>query len=84
MKERIVLLSIMASLWVFLFIFQNYTPTFWALIWLCTFMFLYAVYMQIAFKHQKRKRKGFPRGAWQPRKPPHAGGLRLPVPGRHS
>ena len=60
MKERIVLLSIMASLWVFLFIFQNYTPTFWALIWLCSFMFLYAVYMQIAFKHQKRKLKKKP------------------------
>lgn len=61
MKERLVLLVIIASLWVFLFIFQNYMPTFWALIFLCSFMVLYAIYMQIAFKHQKRKLKKTPR-----------------------
>ena len=55
MKERIVLLLIIASLWVFLFIFQNYMPTFWAIVFLCSFMFVYAIYMQIAYKHQKRK-----------------------------
>lgn len=61
MKERLVLLIIIASLWVFLFIFQNYMPTFWALIFLCSFMFIYAIYMQIAFKHQKRKLKKKPK-----------------------
>lgn len=60
MKERIVLLLIIASLWVFLFIFQNYMPTFWALIFLCSFMFVYAIYMQIAFKHKKRKQRKNP------------------------
>lgn len=61
MKERLVLLVIIASLWVFLFIFQNYMPTFWALVFLCSFMFVYAIYMQIAFKHQKRKLKKNPK-----------------------
>ncbi len=60
MKERVVLLVIIASLWVFLFIFQNYMPTFWALVFLCSFMVVYAIYMQIAFKHQKRKLKKKP------------------------
>ena len=32
-------------------------PTFWALIFLCSFMFIYAIYMQVAFKHQKRKQR---------------------------
>lgn len=61
MKERVVLLLIIASLWVFLFIFQNYMPTFWALVFLCSFMFVYAIYMQIAFKHQKRKLRKKPK-----------------------
>lgn len=61
MRERVVLLLIIASLWVFLFLFQNYMPTFWALVFLCSFMFVYAIYMQIAFKHQKRKQKKLPK-----------------------
>ncbi len=60
MRERIVLLAIIASLWVFLFIFQNYMPTFWAIVFLGSFMFVYAIYMQVAFKHQKRKLKKNP------------------------
>lgn len=61
MRERVVLLLIIASLWVFLFIFQNYMPTFWALVFLCSFMCVYAIYMQIAFNHQKRKLKKNPK-----------------------
>ena len=60
MIERIVLLLIIVSLWVFLFIFQNYMSTFWAIIFLCAFMLSYVVYMQIALKHRKRKLKKNP------------------------
>lgn len=60
MKERIVLLSIIVGLWVFLFIFQNYMDTFWAIITLMTFMILYTIYMQVAFKHQTRKKRKNP------------------------
>ncbi len=60
MRERVVLLLIIASLWTFLFVFQNYMPTFWALVYLCSFMFVYTIYMQIAFKHRKRKLKKKP------------------------
>lgn len=60
MKERIVLITIIAGLWVFLFIFQNYMNTFWAIMTLLSFMVLYAIYMQIAFKHQIRKKRKNP------------------------
>ncbi len=55
MKSRIALLLIISCLLVFLIVFQNYMSTFWAIIFLCSFMLGYAIYMQIAAKHQKRK-----------------------------
>lgn len=60
MTERIVLSTIITCLWVFLFIFQNYMDTFWAIITLMTFMILYTIYMQVAFKHQTRKKRKNP------------------------
>ena len=60
MIERIVLSILIASLWLFLFIFQNFMSTFWAIVFLCAFMLSYAIYMQIALKHQKIKRKKQP------------------------
>ena len=60
MKERIVLTTIITCLWVFLFVFQNYMDTYWAIITLMLFMVLYTIYMQIAFKHQIRKMKKNP------------------------
>lgn len=60
MIERIVLSILIASLWLFLFIFQNFMSTFWAILFLCGFMSLYCVYMQIALKHKKRKLKKQP------------------------
>ena len=53
--ERIVLLLFIVSLWAFLFIFQNFMSTFWAIVFLCAFMLSYVVYMQIALKHRKRQ-----------------------------
>ena len=55
MIERIMLTVLIAALWLFLFIFQNFMSTFWAILFLCGFMVLYCVYMQIALKHQKIK-----------------------------
>ena len=60
MRERIVLSTIIACLWVFLFVFQNYMDTFWAIITLMIFMCLYIAYMQISFKHQLRKKRKNP------------------------
>lgn len=60
MKERIVLSLIITCLWVFLFVFQNYMDTFWAIITLMVFMISYTIYMQVAFKHQTRKKRKNP------------------------
>src|SRR5574344_1182622 len=60
MKERINLFFIIIALWAFLFIFQNYMSTFWAISFLVFFMFMYGIYMQIAYKHRKRKQKKNP------------------------
>lgn len=60
MIERIMLTALIAVLWLFLFIFQNYMSTFWAILFLCGFMSLYCIYMQIAVKHNKRKLKKQP------------------------
>ena len=60
MIERIMLTVLIAALWLFLFIFQNFMSTFWAILFLCGFMVLYCVYMQIALKHQKIKLKKRP------------------------
>lgn len=61
MKERIALLTIILSLWVFLFIFQNYMSTRYAIGALFVFMVLYTMYMQIAFKHKTRKQRQNPK-----------------------
>ncbi len=55
MRGRLVLLSIIVGLWVFLFIFQNFVNTFYATITMMVFMMVYCSYMYIAFKHQVRK-----------------------------
>jgi len=60
MKERIVLLLIIFTLWIFLFIFQNYLDANWATFTIITFAIFYCVYMQIAFKHQTRKLRKHP------------------------
>lgn len=60
MIERVVLLLFIVCLWIFLFIFQNYMSTFWAIIFLGVFMLSYILYMQLALKHQKRKLKKYP------------------------
>lgn len=60
MIERIVLSVLIASLWLFLFVFQNYMSTFWAIIILGAFMLSYVIYMNIALKHKKRKLKKNP------------------------
>lgn len=60
MKERLTLLLAVLCLWLFLFRFANCMRPFWALVFVLGFMTLYATYMQIAFKHQKRKKKKNP------------------------
>lgn len=55
MKERITLLLLIVSLWVFLFIFQNYIDTCWAVIFLISLMVIYMVYMHAAIRHRKRE-----------------------------
>ncbi len=55
MKERIELLLIIIGLLVFLFIFQNYMDTFWAVIVLCVFMSAYMLYTYLFTRHQRRK-----------------------------
>ncbi|MBR6163377.1 glycosyltransferase family 2 protein [bacterium] len=61
MKERIVLLLIIFTLWVFLFIFQNYMDKNWATFTIIGFTILYCIYMQIAFKHRTRQLKKHPK-----------------------
>src|SRR5574344_1397950 len=60
MKSRICLTLIIFLIWAGLFIFQNYFSTFWAIVSMFTFIFCYVSYMQIAFKHRKRKLKKNP------------------------
>ncbi len=60
MIERISLSILIASLWLFLFVFQNFMSTFWAILILCGFMSLYCIYMQVATKHRKIKQKRQP------------------------
>lgn len=55
MKERIVLFTIILGLGVFLYFFQNYFNTVWGLVFLCIAMITYAIYMQLATMHKKRK-----------------------------
>lgn len=60
MKERLVLLSIVSSLMVLIYFFQNYMDTPCAFITILVFMTLYTAYMQIAYKHRIRKQKKHP------------------------
>lgn len=60
MRGRLVLLTIIVGLLVFLFIFQNFVNTFWASITMMAFMVLYCSYMYVATKHQARKIKKNP------------------------
>ena len=55
MKERILLFTIVFGLGVFVYIFQSYFNTVWGLALLCTFMFIYAMFMNLAYKLQERK-----------------------------
>lgn len=60
MKERIVLFAIILGLGVFLYVFQNYFNTLWGLVFLCVGMVIYAIYLQLATIHKKRKLKKNP------------------------
>lgn len=60
MKERILLFTIVFGLGVFIYIFQSYFNTVWGLALLCTFMFIYAVFMNLSYKLQTRKLEKFP------------------------
>ena len=60
MRGRLVLLSIIVGLWVFLFIFQNYFNTLWALVALISIMGVYSVYIYFANKHRVRVLKKHP------------------------
>lgn len=55
MKERIVLFSIILGLGAFLYVFQNYFNTILGLVFLCIGMIIYAIYMQFATIHKRRK-----------------------------
>ncbi len=69
MKERILLFLIVLGLGVFIYIFQSYFNTVWGLALLCTFMFIYAVFMNLSYKLQKRKLEKFPQVINQDYKP---------------
>ncbi len=60
MKERITLLTIITSLLVLLYFFQNHMNTPCAFMTILIFMSIYTAYMQIAFKHQVRKQRKHP------------------------
>lgn len=60
MRERIVLFSIILGLGVFLYFFQNYFNTLWGLVFLVVAMITYAIYLQLATMHKRRKLKKNP------------------------
>lgn len=60
MKERVILFTIFFGLGIFLYIFQSYFNTVWGLALLCTFMFIYAVFMNLSYKFQNRKLQKYP------------------------
>ena len=60
MKERILLFTIVFGLGIFIYIFQSYFNTVWGLALLCTFMFIYALFLNLSYKLQKRKLQKFP------------------------
>ncbi|MCR5266122.1 MAG: glycosyltransferase family 2 protein [Cyanobacteria bacterium RUI128] len=55
MRERILLFTILAGLWTFLYVFQYHVDTIRGLIILLCFMALYGVYNSLAIWHNKRK-----------------------------
>lgn len=55
MKSRLILLSILILLSVFLYIFQNYMNTLYASVTLMSLMVLYGACMHVATKHRERK-----------------------------
>ena len=57
MKERVALLFIIIGLFVFLVVFQNYFNTYWATIFLMSFMVIYLSYAQLAYNHKARRYK---------------------------
>lgn len=61
MKERIILFIIIFGLAVFLYIFQSYFNTSWALAFLCLCMTIYAVCSNLAYRIKKRKLEKYPR-----------------------
>lgn len=60
MKERVILFTIVFGLGIFLYIFQSYFNTVWGLALLCTFMFIYAVFMNFSYKIKSRKLQKYP------------------------
>lgn len=61
MKERLVLLAIVAGMAVFIYIFQSYFNTLWGLAFLCTAMSIYVVFMNLAYKLKKRQLQKHPK-----------------------
>ena len=60
MKERILLFTIVFGLGAFIYIFQSYFNTVVGLVFLCIFMFVYALFMNLSYKLQKRKLQKYP------------------------
>ncbi len=60
MKERIELLLIIVGLLAFLFVFQNYFDSFWAIIFLVSFMITYMLISYCFIKVQRRKARRIP------------------------
>ena len=60
MKERVILFTIVFGLGIFIYIFQSYFNTVWGLALLCTFMFIYALFLNLSYKLQKRKLQKYP------------------------
>ena len=69
MKERILLFTIVFGLGIFIYIFQSYFNTVWGLAFLCTFMFIYALFLNLSYKFQKRKLQKYPQVINQDYKP---------------
>ena len=55
MRERILLLIIVACLSVFIYVFQYHVNTVIGFFIICGFMIVYGIYMNLATKHKKRK-----------------------------
>ena len=55
MKERILLFIIVASLGVFIYIFQSYFNTVWGLVFLLAAMSLYSLFSNLAYRIKKRR-----------------------------